>query len=101
MRATAIGSVSKALLLDVEDEADGADHDLVAGAETRGVDLAPVDLDSVGRPEIDDLPIAGRSAAQLRVAPGDVRVGKPEPGGRAVIASKDASDGVGGVDDAR
>ena len=44
------------------------------GAEARGVDLAAVDLDPVGRTEVDDLPVAGRAAAQLGVAARDVRV---------------------------
>ena len=46
------------------------------GESRDSIDAPVVDLDPVGRAEVDDLPVAGRSATKLGVLAGDVRVGE-------------------------
>src|ERR687898_1428665 len=74
LSATATGSDSMRLLLDVEDEPRRPERDLVAGRQPRALHPAPVDLHAVRRVEVDDLPVPRLSAAQLGVLARDVRI---------------------------
>src|ERR687898_3308135 len=76
LSATATGSDSMRLLLDVEDEPRRPERDLVAGREPRALHPAPVDLHAVRRVEVDYLPVPCRPSPQLGVHPRDVGIAK-------------------------